>query len=54
VAIVPLGQAFAFPEQAAVAGTGGNPLISIQFERGNGEVLSSSSLVRVGRCSTIK
>ncbi|MGH9870423.1 MAG: hypothetical protein ACREAA_19995 [Candidatus Polarisedimenticolia bacterium] len=46
--LLPTGQTYPFPQQAAVAGTGGNPLISIQLREEGGDAIGSRS--RLGRC----
>lgn len=51
LAMLPTGQAYAFPQQDFTGGTTANPLISMQFRRDDGQAIGSE--IRLGRCATL-
>lgn len=48
LAMLPLGQAYPFPQQEVTGGTSANPLISLQLRQADGEVIEAES--HLGRC----
>ncbi len=51
LAMLPTGQAYAFPQQDFTGGTTANPLISMQFRRDDGQAIGPE--IRLGRCSAL-
>ena len=49
--VLPTSPSFAFPQEAVQAGVGGNPQVSAQLRRDNGEAIGPQK--RFGRCSAI-
>jgi hypothetical protein len=48
VVIIPAGQTLVLPKQPVLGGVGGNPLISVLFEQGDGTAIGKE--VSLGRC----